>query len=226
MRLVAWTLGALLLLLAWDAVGLDLPLARLSGTRDGFPLRETWLMSTVLHEGARRLSGAVMALLILMIWWPQGFLRRLTRAERGGMVVGTLLALLAVSALKAASRTSCSWDLAEFGGAATYLSHWRLGLADGGSGRCFPAGHASAGFAFVAGFFWLKDKAPGAARGWLLATLFAGLALGLVQQLRGAHYASHTLWTGWVCWTTAGLAWAASPAVSRLWRRFNPPGKS
>jgi membrane-associated PAP2 superfamily phosphatase len=38
------------------------------------------------------------------------------------------------------------------------------------------------------------------ARRWLIAALAAGLLLGLVQQLRGAHYLSHTLWTAWICW--------------------------
>ncbi len=224
LRLATWTFGALLLLLAWDALGLDLPLARLAGTRDGFALRETWLMSAVLHEGARRVSWVLMAALILAIWWPVGFLRQLTRGERAGIVAGTVLALLSISLLKSVSRTSCPWDLAEFGGLAPYVSHWNFGVTDGGGGRCFPAGHASAGFAFVAGYFWLQDKAPRAARSWLGLVVVAGLGLGITQQLRGAHYLSHTLWTAWVCWTTAGLAWAASFGLAaRKSRRASAP---
>ena len=223
LRLVTWTLGALLLLLAWDALGLDLPLARLAGTGDGFPLRETWLMSAVLHEGARRVSWVLMVTLILAIWWPVGFLRQLTRGERAGIVAGTVLALLSVSLLKSVSRTSCPWDLAEFGGMVPYISHWNFGMTDGGGGRCFPAGHASAGFAFVAGYFWLQDQAPRAAKAWLTAAVIAGLGLGLAQQWRGAHYLSHTLWTAWVCWTTAGLAWAASLALTARRKRQATP---
>ena len=29
--------------------------------------------------------------------------------------------------------------------------------------------------------------------------------LGLAQQMRGAHFMSHTLWTAWLCWT-CGMA--------------------
>lgn len=223
-RLATWTFGALLLLLAWDALGLDLPLARLAGNHAGFPLRETWWMSTVLHEGARRAGWVLMAALVLSIWWPVGILRQLTRGERTGLVAGTVLGLLAISVLKSASRTSCPWDLAEFGGMAPYISHWNFGVADGGGGRCFPAGHASTGFAFVAGYFWLRDTAPRAARAWLAAAMVAGLGLGLVQQLRGAHFLSHTLWTAWVCWTTAGLTWAAAQGLAlRKSRRAGTP---
>lgn len=232
-RLAIWTFSALLMLLAWDALALDLPLAKLSGTLDGFPLRDTWLLSTVLHEGVRRLSWVAMLALILTIWWPVGALRQLSRGERTGMVLGTLAALLAVSALKSTSRTSCPWDLTEFGGAAHYVTHWALGVTDGGGGRCFPAGHASAGFAFIAGYFWLRDKAPGVARLWLLCVMAAGLTLGFAQQLRGAHFMSHTLWTAWVCWTTAALAWSLQQTITqRVSQRddlpllFKPHGKS
>ena len=36
---------------------------------------------------------------------------------------------------------------------------------------------------------------------WLVLALVLGLILGIAQQLRGAHYMSHTLWTAWICWT-------------------------
>jgi len=32
------------------------------------------------------------------------------------------------------------------------------------------------------------------------------MVLGIGQQLRGAHFMSHTLWTGWLCWMTAWLS--------------------
>ena len=41
-------------------------------------------------------------------------------------------------------------ELAEFGGVAQHVSHWSLGVLDGGPGHCFPSGHASSAFAFFA----------------------------------------------------------------------------
>ena len=61
----------------------------------------------------------------------------------------------------------------------------------------------------VGGWFWLRDRAPRAATVWLCAALLAGTALGLAQQIRGAHFMSHTLWTAWLCWTVAGAVWWA-----------------
>jgi membrane-associated PAP2 superfamily phosphatase len=206
------TLALLAVAIAWDASGLDLPLARLAGSSAGFPLREHWLLSMVLHDGVRRLAWLLALALCVAAWWPWGPLARLPRGERVKIAAATLLAAFSVSLLKHESRTSCPWDLAEFGGFARYASHWS-GIVDGGSGRCFPAGHASAGFSFVAGYFGLRQVDPAAARRWLAAALAAGLVLGLAQQWRGAQFMSHTLWTVVTCWIVALLVDAAWPAV-------------
>ena len=109
-----------------------------------------------------------------------------------------------MSLLKGISVTSCPWDLQAFGGVARYVSHWSL-LGDGGAGHCFPAGHAASGFAFVSGYFAFRKHDQVLARRWLTAALAAGFALGIAQQLRGAHFMSHTLWTAWICWTLCGV---------------------
>ena len=211
--LLLWTLGILAAVVAWDAGGQDIPLARAFGSASGFPMREQWFFVQVLHEGARRLGWLLVLLLALGVWWPLGVLRRLDAGGRLQMALSALLALAAVSMVKNLSTTSCPWDLAEFGGVARYASHWALGVVDGGGGRCFPAGHASAGFAFVGGYFALRHNAPATARWWLAAAVLAGLVLGGAQQVRGAHFMSHTLWTGWLCWT---VGWLCDLGVSAL----------
>lgn len=209
-QLALLTASSAALLLGWDFSRLDLPLAHWFGSADGFALREHWLLANLLHDGGRRLAWALTLGLSLAVWWPVGALRQLSFNQRLQLAVTTLATALAVSTLKSFSGTSCPWDLAEFGGVARYASHWRYWLQpDGGSGRCFPAGHASAGFAFVGGYFVFRHDAPALARRWLAAALAAGLLLGLGQQARGAHFMSHTLWTGWVCWS---LAWSLDAA--------------
>lgn len=197
------TLVLLGLLLLWEAGGLDLALAGLAGGQAGFPWRAHWLLTAVLHDAARLLAFAVAAWLLLGIWWPTGPLRVLPRSARVRWLASVVLAVLLVNVLKHASRTSCPWDVAGFGGAVPYLSHLDWGARDGGPGRCFPAGHAVAGFGFIGGYFALRVDSPRAARAWLWASLAAGFLLGGAQQLRGAHFMSHTLWTGWLSWASA-----------------------
>lgn len=197
------TAGVLFTALAWDAAGMDMTLARWFGGPTGFPLKQEWLLESVMHEGGRIASWIFVLGLALAVWWPVGALRRIDAGRRLQLVVTALLAVLAVSSLKAISRTSCPWDLAAFGRAAQYVSHWAFGVQDGGSGRCFPAGHASAGFAFLGGFFVFVDTDRRVAWWWLTGAVAAGFAFGLAQQMRGAHFMSHTLWTAAVCWGVA-----------------------
>lgn len=206
------------IVLLWDVSRLDLPLARLAGGGQGFPLRDHWLLTAVLHDGARALAFAAGAWLVLGIWWPTGPLRNVPRSARVQWLASLVFAVLLVSALKHASRTSCPWDLADFGGTAAQVSHWAWGAGDGGRGHCFPAGHASAGFGFIGGFFALRPHSRRAGRLCLWLSLAAGLLLGAAQQLRGAHFLSHTLWTGW-------LSWASAATLAALFaRRASPAG--
>ena len=202
-----WLLSFLLLLclLAWDAVGLDLPLARWFGAASGFAWRDRALFMLLTHELPRHLALALVLALAWGAWRPWGFLRRLAPWERLQLLASVLLALATVALLKRVSATSCPWDLAEFGGIARYVSHWAWALQDGGSGHCFPAGHASAALAFLAPWPLLRRVAPALAVSWLVWALACGMALGGFQQMRGAHYLSHTLWSAWICWTL-GLA--------------------
>jgi membrane-associated PAP2 superfamily phosphatase len=186
------------LLVLWDASGADLAVVRWFGRADGFAWRDAWLTSTLLHQGGRVLAWVVLATLALDTLHP--LLGGPPRRERLRWFAATLLCLLLVPALKQLSSTSCPWDLAEFGGTARHVSHWRWGAADGGPGRCFPSGHAVAAFAFLPGYFLWRGRHPALARRWLAAVVGAGLLLGAAQVARGAHYASHILWSGWLCW--------------------------
>jgi membrane-associated PAP2 superfamily phosphatase len=197
------TAVALLALLAWDAAGLDLASARIFATAQGFPWRDHWLTSGLAHQGGRVLGWALLIALVVNIWRP--WIAGPTKAERIRIVLLTLACVILVPAIKQVSPTSCPWDLVEFGGVAQHLSHWRFGLADGGPGRCFPSGHATAAFGFLSGYVVLRRCRPALARGWLAGVLVMGALFGLAQLMRGAHYPSHTLWSGWACWVICVL---------------------
>ena len=160
-----------------------------------------------MHDGARTLAGSLVGVLVIAVIYPFGPFGGLTRGQRLWLLTAVVGGMVLPAALKRLSATSCPWDLVEFGGHFARISPWQSAQVDGGPGHCFPAGHASAGFAWIAGFFvWPAGSAW--ARRWLWGALAAGLALGLAQQLRGAHFMSHTLWTAWICWTWAwGLSW-------------------
>ena len=219
------TLLALAALLAWDATGWDLTVVRWAGSSAGFALRDAWWTSRLLHDGGRWAAWALLlALAVAALRTPlagasgaDGTARPGPgSAERWRWIAVMLVAAVAVPALKHSSCTSCPWDLAEFGGVASYVSHWRLGTPDGGAGHCFPSGHAVAAFAFFGQYFLWREHDPRRARAWLAAVAAVGLGFGAAQLLRGAHYPSHTLWSAWLCWTISATAAHLPRATRRL----------
>lgn len=217
-RDIALAVAGLLLLLAWDASGADLPLSRLFGTPQGFVLRHHWFVQTVLHDAAAGVLKAVFVVLGLNVLWPLPLIGAMPRALRLRWWLLSLLCALAISLLKRHSLVSCPWSLAEFGGSAHWLAHgtwaaWR-GAGDGGPGGCFPAGHVSNAFALVGGALALRPVSARAAQLWLLAVCVIGALLGLTQLLRGAHFLSHSLWTAWICWTLSIAVWHGAEAAA------------
>ncbi len=195
------------LLLLWDFSGLDLPLSRLVGGNAGFFWRDHWLTSSLLHSGARGFAACVMLAVLVQMARPvkPGPSRGVQLAAWLTMLAGLLL----IPMLKRYSATSCPWDLQEFGGMAQYVSHWQWAVADGGSGHCFPSGHAVAGYIFFSQYFLWRNYDKAKARRWLALAVVLGTACGLTQWLRGAHYISHVAWSAWICWAYAWLANAA-----------------
>lgn len=210
----ALCLLALIALIAWDLSGLDLALVRMYADAGGFALRDDWFVKIFFHEGGRKLTAAMIILLLVNIWRPLPFARQLTQRDRIWWFGASLACLLIAPSLKQLSLTSCPWSLAEFGGTANYISHWAIGQRDGGPGRCFPSGHAAGAFCLLAGWFILRASAPRAARWWLGMTLLAGLVFGWSQMMRGAHYASHFLWTAWFCLSLTAILFH----LLRSWR--------
>lgn len=206
-RVWPFTLFELTLVLLWDASDLDRALMSTLADSHGFYLQHQWWLERVLHDGVRQLSLLFFLLLLLMVWRPLGVFRTLSQRQRAEIVVGITLALLVVNLVKRQSLTSCPWDLKEFGGAAQYVSHWAWRVRDGGSGGCFPGGHASSALAYLAlPLPWLLSPQPAQqrlGRQLLVGVLALGLLLGATQTLRGAHYPSHTWWTALLCWGTA-----------------------
>ena len=222
----AWALaaGAIALSLGLGDGRLDLTIARwfFDDARRIFPFTNQWLLKTVLHDGARTVSAvAALALLGLTLTsWATPRLKAV-RAHREALLftsIATLAAAASVGALKHFSSHACPWDLAIFGGAAAY--HPLLGAAAGAPivGRCFPAAHPLAGYAWLAvGFALYPTTRRRAWRAWALPFAL-GTLFGAVQIVRGAHFLSHVLWSAWVVWAVN----VALLSGMRYWPARNP----
>jgi membrane-associated PAP2 superfamily phosphatase len=178
-------------------------------------LRDAWITSTIIHNLGKHLS-LLIALAVLIAVISTYFSPRLRKYRRELLYLliaaggGSLL----ISALKDITHVSCAWDFTRYGGSIEYATVFTQILHAGGD-NCFPAGHASGGYAWLAFYFLgihLQSKWRWAGLGFALSV---GLIFGISQQLRGAHFISHDLWTVGICWffslTTFKLMLAGRP---------------
>ncbi|TJZ78812.1 phosphatase PAP2 family protein [Chitiniphilus eburneus] len=191
--------------LGYPATGLDdlIVGAYFDPVARNFPLQNQALLATGLHSGTR-LVMILIGVAMLGIWLAS-FIDLRWRGQRrraGWIFLAMLVSTSVVSLLKSHSIHHCPWDIVDYGGYAPRLSLFDALPSGIAPGRCFPAGHASGGFALMAFYFGWRDRWPRRARLALWLGLAAGWAMGWTQTMRGAHFPSHTLWAAWVVWLT------------------------
>jgi membrane-associated PAP2 superfamily phosphatase len=177
-----------------------------AGEGHAWSLKDHFMTEQLIHIGGKRLS-AVAWLGVLLAWAASLRVPALRQWRRPLLYLwmSVLLATTLVGAIKRGSGVDCPWDLLRYGGDRPYFGWYSLRPAGMADASCFPAGHASAGYAWVALYFFLSvRRAAWRVRG-LAIGLIAGAVFGIAQQLRGAHFLSHDLSTLMICWSSALL---------------------
>lgn len=173
----------------------------------GWTLRGNPLLADILHDDAKALVKMIGIVLLLVAVVSQ-FLYSMRPYRRAIWYLALVMPLsgLLVGISKDLTHVDCPWSLLRYGGDHPYVRLFEAHAGEYKYGKCFPAGHASAGYTFLALYFFfalLRSR-------WKFYGLAVGVCLGLVfgitQQIRGAHFFSHDLWTAAICWFNS-LGW-------------------
>lgn len=194
--------------LASHQSGLDIYLARtifnIEGASTGFAWKNNYWLSDIIHEEGRSLAKRLFFLNLFLLIAS----RFVDRLRPWGMafayiLLSTLLSTGLIGVFKSLTTLPCPQSLAEFGGSREWVNIWRIIDPSLPRGHCYPAGHSSAGYAWLC----LGFVSPFASRRFylcLLPGILLGLVFGVTQQLRGAHFLSHDLLTAGISWLVAG----------------------
>ncbi|MBL8726405.1 MAG: phosphatase PAP2 family protein [Planctomycetes bacterium] len=215
-RHLYWPLaGFVLVTLPFEITDLDLWCSEPFYDRQlrAWPWLENFWASTVVHKGGKYsvwVLGAVPLLVFL-----GGFRHAPWRAYRRVCTYVMLCLGLSpglVAALKALTRRHCPWQIETFGGQVPWTRLFDFAPAvavKGRYGQCFPAAHAATGFGVLCLYFAARALGCQRPARWLWPGAGLGLLFGFGQQVRGAHFASHNLWSWLCCWLTALLLYRA-----------------
>jgi membrane-associated PAP2 superfamily phosphatase len=177
---------------------------------------EAWLSNEALHSGGRWLiRGIVFAAAMLWMSTLRGAPTE-WRRPAAYFVLTVVLTVGITGLLKILTHVDCPWDLTLFGGRFPYVPLFGDRPDDLPAGGCFPAAHASSGYALMALYFVFRERDLRLARAGVGAGLLVGLVFGVAQQSRGAHFVSHDLWSAMLAWFIA-LTLYAFGFRCRLW---------
>jgi len=198
-----WLLAAVAIVWLANGTSLDIQLAddAFDMTTHAFTLKHHFVLETVMHQYAKNLFSLVWILILLIAFVPMQqkssyFSASTLYALRWVAALAALNAMV-VSGLKHQMPHACPWDITRYGGSdawvPTFSSHPAMQ-----AGHCFPAGHTTSGVWLAALCLLWLPQAPRKALLVAIAGLGVGFMLGWAQQMRGAHFLSHTLTSLWL----------------------------
>jgi membrane-associated PAP2 superfamily phosphatase len=163
----------------------------------------------IFYNGPKALVWVVALTVLTIAVGPVAWRKKLNVERRGlwlaVLVIATVPALAGLG--KKYTNTFCPSEIRRYGGDVAYAKLCEAYPADDRPprrGGCFPAGHASGGFALL-GLMAVRST-----RRWrntmIALALGLGWIMGTYQMLKGAHYLSHTLTTMLIAWIVV-LIW-------------------
>lgn len=165
--------------------------------------KEDTLPRILFYSGAKITIGIVAGVLLFWLLWPVRWRPKSLRQwelpwpKRRLWLVALCIAIipLTIGIMKGRSDLYCPWSIDRYDGDRPHLHFFDPLPTDypPDCGQCFPAGHASGGFALL-GLYYLADSRRGRWLGFAIG-MTAGWVMGIYQMLKGAHFLSHTIVT-------------------------------
>lgn len=169
----------------------------------------TWILDSkaqpikfILYDGIKKLLILfAVSLLVALIFWRKKPL--IQQYKRGIMIVilSAILVPVIVGGFKRYTNMPCPKNETYYGGdypRVAVWEHYPQEFVQTGSIKCWPAGHASGGFALLSLLFLFQSK-RGKQRALIIA-LITGWSMGAYKMAIGDHFFSHTFITMLMAW--------------------------
>jgi len=164
--------------------------------------RNEKILKFIFYDGIKKL---LIIVAVLMLFSLIVFRRnKIVNEYKKGLIVVILSAIfvpVVIGGLKAVTNTPCPKNTVIYGGIypeVKVLESYPKNFHQKGKIKCWPAGHASGGFALLSLFFLFKS--PRNKKRAVILSMVVGWSMGLYKMMIGDHYLSHTLVTMFLAW--------------------------
>ena len=164
--------------------------------------RDNWISKFIFYDGIKRvLIVTILLIIVALLFFRKNQLINTYKSELLIVVLSAILVPSVVGGLKAATNIPCPNNLKYYGGEYPYvtlLKHYPSNFNQKEKVKCYPAGHASGGFALLSLMFLFnrrRNKVIAA-----LSVLSIGWSMGIYKMLIGDHFLGHTVVTMILAW--------------------------
>jgi len=165
------------------------------------------LLDTIFYTGIKKVIIVITVLVLFLYLYSFKESAKKLREYRSGLLIVWLSVAavpLIISLLKATTNIPCPCDAVLFGGDYPYIRALDpMPQEILKKFKCYPAGHASGGFALMSLYFLFKSK-KNQILGLVIAIII-GWSMGIYKMLIGHHYLSHTVITMLLSWLLIGI---------------------
>lgn len=160
------------------------------------------ILSIIFYVGAKRLVAVFGILILISLVFFRN--KEIVKEYKTGLII-VLLSLIIVPSitggLKAITNMPCPNQEIRYGGIYPKTKLWESypnTFIQPSKVKCYPAGHASGGFALLSLYFLFKK--PRNKKLAVIGALAIGWAMGLYKMMVGDHFMGHTVTTMLVAW--------------------------
>jgi len=160
------------------------------------------ILKFLLYDGLKKaLILFAVSILFILIFLRKN--RKVMEYKKGLIIVllSAIIIPITIGSLKAVSNTPCPKNIEFFGGNYPNIKvfeSYPSNFVQEKKAKCWPAGHASGGFALLSLFFLFKKR-----KNKILIVSFSFVlawSMGLYKMLIGDHFLSHTIITMIIAW--------------------------
>ncbi|MDY0195728.1 MAG: phosphatase PAP2 family protein [Sulfurovaceae bacterium] len=173
--------------------------------------KNNWFLHFILYSGEKKLVLIFgISVVLALIFFRKN--KIVSDYKSGLMIVAFSLIVVpfTVGQLKGNTNMPCPCQLDRYGGKFPEIklfNSYPSNFIQTQKAKCYPAGHASGGFALMGLYFLFKTKRN--KRLALTSAFLTGWITGLYKMMNGDHFLSHTI-------TTMLLAWILIFLVSKI----------
>ena len=160
------------------------------------------ILKFLLYDGLKKAIIIFNVLILIALLFFRK--KQLIQEYKKGLIIVLLSSIIIpsfIGTLKAITNTPCPCNLVEFGGEypeKKLFDSYPENFVQKSKVKCWPAGHASGGFALMSLFFLFKK--PKHQKIALIGTIILAWSMGTYKMLLGDHFLSHTIITMLLAW--------------------------